>query len=85
MDLLYGFCLALLVLILMIKDKTKRKKFLSEQHFCPKCGLQLEPTITVEHLKKVRYNGKTYYGDFTKEHITVKCLNCGYSKEYDDA
>jgi len=84
MDLLYGLCLGILVLILIIRDKRKRNKFLSESHFCPMCGCELKKIISIEHKKKIRYNSKTYYGNFTIEHITLDCPNCDYSAEYDD-
>lgn len=84
MDLLYGLGIAIVVLILIIRDKHKRKSILSKKQFCPKCKTVMETVISIEHIKKVRYNSKTYYGDFAKEHIIMKCPNCGYSIQYDN-
>ncbi|MBR7162176.1 MAG: hypothetical protein IKD07_07155 [Clostridia bacterium] len=36
-----------------------------------------------KHLKKIRYNAKAYYGDFTVEHLTWECPNCGYRTEFE--
>ena len=44
----------------------------------------MEDATTEEHLKKVRFNAKTYYGDFTVEHLAWECPNCGYRAEFGD-
>ena len=83
MDLLYGLALAIIVLIALAVRKRKKKKFL-QNSVCPRCGTQMEDATTEEHLKKIRYNAKTYYGDFTVEHLAWECPNCGYRKEFED-
>ena len=83
MDLLYGLALGTVVLIALAVRKRKRKKFL-QNSVCPRCGSQMEDATTEAHLKKIRYNAKTYYGDFTVEHLAWKCPNCGYRSEFDD-
>ena len=83
MDLLYGLALGIVVLIALAVRKRKKKKFL-QNSVCPQCGAQMEDATTEEHLKKVRWNGKTYYGDFTVEHLAWECPNCGYRSEFDD-
>ena len=83
MDLLYGLALAIVVLIALSVRKRKKKKFL-QNSICPQCGTQMEDATTEEHLKKIRYNAKTYYGDFTVEHLAWECPNCGYRTEFDD-
>ncbi len=83
MDLLYGLALATVVLIVMAVRKRKKKKFL-QNSICPQCGTQMEDATTEEHLKKIRYNAKTYYGDFTVEHLAWECPNCGYRTEFDN-
>ncbi len=82
MDLLYGLALAIIVLIALAVRKRKKKKFL-QNSVCPRCGTQMEDATTEEHLKKIRYNAKTYYGDFTVEHLAWECPNCGYRTEFD--
>ena len=83
MDLLYGLALGIVVLIALSVRKRKKKKFL-QNSVCPQCGAQMEDATTEEHLKKIRYNAKTYYGDFTVEHLAWECPNCGYRTEFDD-
>ena len=83
MDLLYGLALAIVVLIALSVRKRKKKKFL-QNSICPQCGTQMEDATTEEHLKKIRYNAKTYYGDFTVEHLAWECPNCGYRTDFDD-
>jgi uncharacterized protein with PIN domain len=83
MDLLYGLALGIVVLIALAVRKRKKKKFL-QNSVCPQCGAQMEDATTEEHLKKVRWNGKTYYGDFTVEHLAWECPNCGYRTEFED-
>ena len=83
MDLLYGLALGTVVLIALAVRKRKRKKFL-QNSVCPRCGSQMEDATTEAHLKKIRYNAKTYYGDFTVEHLAWECPNCGYRSEFDD-
>ena len=83
MDLLYGLAVGIVVLIALAVRKWKKKKFL-ENSVCPQCGAQMEDATTEEHLKKIRYNAKTYYGDFTVEHLAWECPNCGYRTEFDD-
>lgn len=83
MDLLYGLALGIVVLIALAVRKRKKKKFL-QNSVCPQCGAQMEDVTTEEHLKKVRWNGKTYYGDFTVEHLAWECPNCGYRTEFED-
>lgn len=83
MDLLYGLALGIVVLIALAVRKRKKKKFL-ENSVCPQCGAQMEDATTEEHLKKIRYNAKTYYGNFTVEHLAWECPNCGYRTEFDD-
>ena len=83
MDLLYGLTLGIVVLIALAVRKRKKKKFL-QNSVCPQCGAQMEDATTEEHLKKVRWNGKTYYGDFTVEHLAWECPNCGYRTEFED-
>ncbi len=83
MDLLYGLALATVVLIALTVCKRKKKKFL-QNSICPQCGTQMEDTTTEEHLKKIRYNAKTYYGDFTVEHLAWECPNCGYRTKFED-
>jgi uncharacterized protein with PIN domain len=83
MDLLYGLVLAIVVLIALSVRKRKKKKFL-QNSICPQCGTQMEDATTEEHLKKIRYNAKTYYGDFTVEHLAWECPNCGYRSEFDE-
>ena len=67
MDLLYGLALGIVVLIALSVRKRKKKKFL-QNSVCPQCGAQMEDATTEEHLKKMHWNGKTYWGDFTVEH-----------------
>ena len=83
MNLLYGLALGTVVLIALAVRKRKRKKFL-QNSVCPRCGSQMEDATTEAHLKKIRYNAKTYYGDFTVEHLAWECPNCGYRSEFDD-
>ena len=83
MDLLYGLTLGIVVLIALAVRKRKKKKFLQNSVY-PQCGAQMEDATTEEHLKKVRWNGKTYYGDFTVEHLAWECPNCGYRTEFED-
>ena len=83
MDLLYGLALGIVVLIALAVRKRKKKKFL-QNSVCPQCGAQMEDATTEEHLKKVRWNAKTYYGDFTVEHLAWECPNCGYRTEFED-
>ena len=83
MDLLYGLALGIVVLIALSVRKRKKKKFL-QNSVCPQCGTQMEDATTEEHLKKIRYNAKTYYGNFTVEHLAWECPNCGYRKEFED-
>ena len=83
MDLLYGLALGIVVLIALAVRKRKKKKFL-QNSVCPQCGAQMEDATTEEHLKKVRWNGKTYYGDFTVEHLAWECPNCGYRTEFEE-
>ena len=83
MDLLYGLALGIVVLIALAVRKRKKKKFL-QNSVCPQCGAQMEDVTTEEHLKKVRWNGKTYYGDFTVEHLAWECPNCGYRTEFEE-
>ena len=83
MDLLYGLALGIVVLIALAVRKRKKKKFL-QNSVCPQCGTQMEDVTTEERLKKVRWNGKTYYGDFTVEHLAWECPNCGYRTEFED-
>ena len=83
MDLLYGLALGTVVLIALAVRKRKRKKFL-QNSVCPRCGFQMVDATTEEHLKKIRYNAKTYYGDFTVEHLAWECPNCGYHAEFDN-
>ena len=83
MDLLYGLALGIVVLIALAVRKRKKKKFL-QNSVCPQCGAQMEDVTTEEHLKKVRWNGKTYYGDFTVEHLAWECPNCGSRTEFED-
>ena len=83
MDLLYGLFVGIAVLVALFLRKRKRKKFLKDSK-CPHCGAQMEDATTEEHLKKVRYNAKTYYGNFTVEHLARECPNCGYRAEFDD-
>jgi uncharacterized protein with PIN domain len=83
MDLLYGLALGIVVLIALAVRKRKKKKFL-QNSVCPQCGAQMEDATTEEHLKKVRWNGKTYYGDFTVEHLAWECPNCGYRTEFEN-
>ena len=83
MDLLYGLALGTVVLIALAVRKRKRKKFL-QNSVCPRYGSQMEDVTTEAHLKKIRYNAKTYYGDFTVEHLAWECPNCGYRSEFDD-
>ena len=83
MDLLYGLALGIVVLIALAVRKRKKKKFL-QNSVCPQCGAQMEDATTEEHLKKVRWNAKTYYGDFTVEHLAWECPNCGYRSEFED-
>jgi uncharacterized protein with PIN domain len=83
MDLLYGLALGIVVLIALAVRKRKKKKFL-QNSVCPQCGAQMEDATTEEHLKKVRWNAKTYYGDFTVEHLAWECPNCGYRTEFEE-
>ena len=83
MDLLYGLALSIIVLIALSVRKRKKKKFLQDS-VCPRCGTQMEDATTEEHLKKMHWNGKTYWGDFTVEHLAWECPNCGYRTEFDD-
>ena len=83
MDLLYGLAVGIVVLIALAVRKRKKKKFL-QNSVCPQCGTQMEDATTEEHLGKIRYNAKTYYGDFTVEHLAWECPNCGYRKEFED-
>ena len=83
MDLLYGLALGIVVLIALAVRKRKKKKFL-QNSVCPQCGAQMEDATTEEHLKKVRWNAKTYYGDFTVERLAWECPNCGYRTEFED-
>ena len=83
MDLLYGLALGIVVLIALAVRKRKKKKFL-QNSVCPQCGAQMEDATTEEHLKKVRWNAKTYYGDFTVEHLAWECPNCGYRAEFEE-
>ncbi|MBQ2989118.1 MAG: hypothetical protein IJD59_08455 [Clostridia bacterium] len=43
----------------------------------------MEDATTEEHLKKIRYNAKTYYGDFTVEHLAWECPTCGYRTKFE--
>ena len=83
MDLLYGLALGTVVLIALAVRKRKKRKFL-QNSVCPQCGAQMEDATTEEHLKKIRCNAKTYYGNFTVEHLAWECPNCGYRTEFDD-
>ena len=83
MDLLYGLAVGIVVLIALAVRKHRKKKFL-QNSVCPQCGAQMEDATTEEHLKKIRYNAKTYYGNFTVEHLAWECPNCGYRKEFED-
>ena len=83
MDLLYGLAVGIVVLIALAVRKRKKKKFM-ENSVCPQCGAQMEDATTEEHLKKIRYNAKTYYGDFTVEHLAWECPNCGYRTEFNE-
>ena len=83
MDLLYGLAVGIVVLIALAVRKHIKKKFL-QNSVCPQCGAQMEDATTEEHLKKIRYNAKTYYGNFTVEHLAWECPNCGYRKEFED-
>ena len=83
MDLLYGLALGIVVLIALAVRKRKKKKFL-QNSVCPQCGVQMEDATTEEHLKKMRWNGKTYWGDFTVEHLAWQCPNCGYRTAFED-
>ena len=83
MDLLYGLAVGIIVLIALAVRKRKKKKFL-QNSVCPQCGTQMEDATTEEHLKKIRYNAKTYYGDFTVEYLAWECPNCGYRTEFDE-
>ena len=83
MDLLYGLFIGIVVLIALAVRKRKKKKFL-QNSVCPQCGAQMEDATTEEHLNKIRYNAKTYYGDFTVEHLAWECPNCGYRTEFED-
>ena len=71
------------VLIALAVRKQKKNKFL-QNSVCPRCGTQMEDVTTEDHLKKIRYNAKTYYGDFTVEHLAWECPNCGYRTEFED-
>ena len=83
MDLLYGLVLGIVVLIALAVRKRRKKKFL-QNSVCPQCGAQMEDATTEEHLKKMHWNGKTYWGDFTVEHLAWECPNCGYRTEFED-
>ena len=83
MDLLYGLALGIVVLIALAVRKRKKKKFL-QNSVCPQCGAQMEDATTEEHLKTMHWNSKTYWGDFTVEHLAWECPNCGYRTEFED-
>ena len=83
MDLLYGLVLGIVVLIALAVRKRRKKKFL-QNSVCPQCGAQMEDATTEEHLKTMHWNGKTYWGDFTVEHLAWECPNCGHRTEFED-
>lgn len=81
-ELLWCLGVGIAVLIALAVRKRKKKKFL-QNSICPRCGTQMEDATTEEHLKKIRYNAKTYYGDFTVEHLAWECPTCGYRTEFE--
>ena len=83
LELLWCLGVAIAVLIALAVRKHRKKKFL-QNSVCPQCGAQMEDDTTEEHLKKIRCNAKTYYGNFTVEHLAWECPNCGYRTEFDD-
>lgn len=83
LELIWCLLVGIAVLIALAIRKQRKKKFF-QNSVCPKCGTQMENATTEEHLKKICYNAKTYYGDFTVEHLAWECPNCGYRTEFEE-